>query len=152
MARSPEAGGKAEQKSPSRGTPLALMLAALVCVVLLVSYLGNAAWNLMRLGQFDANQFLAAATLPFPIARQPMPVWVELVSVVVFLLLIILVAVILRAAISQRARRDKSAPYAVAETADIFIADKTRITARPAPVAAHNPAKPAERNDAAPGQ
>ena len=152
MARSPEAGRKVATVAAARRASPALILAAIICVALVIAYLGNAAWNLMRLGQFDANQFLAAATLPFPIARQPMPVWVELVSVVVFLLLIILVAVTLRAAISQRARRDKSAPYAVAETADIFIADKTRITARPAPVAAHNPAKPAERNDAAPGQ
>jgi TRAP-type C4-dicarboxylate transport system permease small subunit len=139
MPRSPEAGGKVEQKTPSRRTSPALILAAVICVALLLAYLGNAAWNLMRIGQYDVGQFLAAATIPFPLTGQSLPQWVELASAVVFLLIVILTVITLRAAISRRARRDKSAPYAVAETADIFVADKTRITARPAPIASPKP-------------
>ena len=148
MPRSPEAGGKVEQRVPSRRTSPALILAAIVCVVLLVAYLGNAAWNLMGLGQFDASQFLAAATLPFPFKRQAVPLWVEIASAAAFLALVILTATLLRAALSGRARRAKSASYAVAETADIFLADKSRITARPAPIASP---QVATRDDTTPG-
>lgn len=147
MPRSPEMGGKVQQKPASRRTSPALILAAVVCVVLLITYLGNAAWNLMHISHYDTSRFLAAATLPFPMTQQPLPQWIELASAAVFLLLVILAAVTLRAATSGSARRDKSTPYAVAETADIFIADKTRITARPAPIASP---KPVERNDTMP--
>lgn len=147
MPRSPEANGKVENVSSSRRTSPALILAAIICVALLVAYLGNAAWNLIHLGQYDAQQFLAAVTVPFPLAQQAVPQWAELASAVVFVLLVALTTVTLRAAMSRRARRDKSAPYAVADTADIFIADTSRITARPAPVAAPTPV---ERSDALP--
>lgn len=147
MPRSPEAGGTVEKKAPSRRTSPALILAAVICVALLLAYLGNAAWNLIHSGQYDTSQFLAAATLPAPLLEQPLPQWVEYASAVVFLLIVILTATTLRAAISRRARRDRSAPYAVAETADIFIADKTRITARPAPTIAP---RSVERSDALP--
>ena len=151
MARSPEAGRKVATVAAARRASPALILAAIICVALVIAYLGNAAWNLTRLGQFDASQFLAAATLPFPIARQSAPQsapqWIEFVSAAVFLLLVALTALTLRAAIANRARRAKSNPYAVADTADIFIADKTRISARPAPIASP---KPIERNDTAP--
>ena len=147
MARSPEAGRKVATVAAARRASPALILAAIICVALVIAYLGNAAWNLTRLGQFDASQFLAAATLPFPIAPQSAPQWIEFVSAAVFLLLVALTALTLRAAIANRARRAKSNPYAVADTADIFIADKTRISARPAPIASP---KPIERNDTAP--
>ena len=147
MARSPEAGRKVATVAAARRASPALILAAIICVALVIAYLGNAAWNLTRLGQFDASQFLAAATLPFPIARQSAPQWIEFTSASVFLLLVALTALTLRAAIANRARRAKSNPYAVADTADIFIADKTRISARPAPIASP---KPIERNDTAP--
>ena len=147
MARTPEAGRKVATVAAARRASPALILAAIICVALVIAYLGNAAWNLTRLGQFDASQFLAAATLPFPIARQSAPQWIEFVSAAVFLLLVALTALTLRAAIANRARRAKSNPYAVADTADIFIADKTRISARPAPIASP---KPIERNDTAP--
>ena len=145
MPRSPEANGKVEKKAPSRRMSPALILAAVLCVALLLAYLGNAAWNLIHIGQYDTSQFLAATTLPVPLVRQTLPLWVELASAAIFLLIVILTAMTLRAALSRRARRDKSAPYAVAETADIFIADKTRITARPAPIASP---KPIERDGA----
>jgi hypothetical protein len=147
MARSPEAGRTVATAAVARRASPALILAAIICVALLLAYLGNAAWNLTRLGQFDASQFLAAATLPFPIARQPAPQWIEFVSAAVFLLLVALIAITLRAVITARSRRAKSSPYAVAETSDIFIADKTRISARPAPIASP---KPIERDDMPP--
>jgi len=141
-------GGKVEQKAPSRRTSPALILAAVVCVMLGLAYLANAAWNLIHISHYDTSRFLAAATLPFPMTQQPLPQWIEFASAAVFLLLVILATITLRAATSGSARRDKSTPYAVAETADIFIADKTRITARPAPIA---PPKPVEHNDPQPG-
>ncbi len=139
-------GGKVEQKPSSRRTSPALILAAVVCVVLLIAYLGNAAWNLMHISHYDTSRFLAAATLPSPMTQQPLPQWIEYASAAVFLLIVILTVMSLRAAISRRARRDRSVPYAVAETADIFIADKTRITARPAPI---SPPKPVMRDSVA---
>lgn len=147
MPRSLEAGGKVEKKASSRRTSPALILAAVICVALLLAYLGNAAWNLIHIGQYDTSQFLAAATLPVPLIEQSLPQWVEYASAVVFLLIVILTVMTLRAVISRSAHRDRSAPYAVAETADIFIADKTRITARPAPIVSP---KSVERSDALP--
>src|SRR5689334_7929097 len=93
MARSPEAGRKVATADAARRASPALIIAAVICAVLLIAYLGNAVWNLMRLGRFDASQFLAAATLPFPIARQSAPQWIEFASAAVFLLLVALTAI-----------------------------------------------------------
>lgn len=65
-----------------------------------------------------------------------MPSWIELaaaVAVVLLVLLIVLIILTLRATNRRRARR-QAGKYGIAETHDIFVADKTRITHRPVPL------------------
>ena len=64
-----------------------------------------------------------------------MPSWIELAAagaVLLLVLLIVLIILTLRATNRRRARR-QAGKFGIAETHDIFIADKTRITHRPAP-------------------
>lgn len=73
-----------------------------------------------------------------------MPSWIELASAAAVLLLILLIVLIilsLRAANRRRARR-QAGMYGIAETHDVFIADKTRISYRPAPVHESTPDTP----------
>ena len=73
-----------------------------------------------------------------------MPSWIELASAAAVLLLILLIVLIvlsLRAANRRRARR-QAGMYGIAETHDVFIADKTRITHRPAPLPGPTPNTP----------
>ena len=61
--------------------------------------------------------------------------WIELAAAAAVLLLILLIVLIiltLRATNRRRARR-QAGMFGIAETHDVFIADKTRITHRPAP-------------------
>lgn len=61
--------------------------------------------------------------------------WIELAAAAVALLLVLLIVLIIltvRATSRRRARR-QAGKYGIAETHDIFVADKTRITHRPAP-------------------
>jgi hypothetical protein len=62
--------------------------------------------------------------------------WIELAAAAAVLLLILLIVLIiltLRATNRRRARR-QAGMFGIAETHDVFIADKTRITHRPAPL------------------
>lgn len=65
-----------------------------------------------------------------------MPSWIELAAAAAVLLLILLIVLVIiltvRATTRRRARR-KAPTFGIAETHDVFIADKTRITHRPAP-------------------
>ncbi|HEY1390464.1 MAG TPA: hypothetical protein VGF38_18145 [Ktedonobacterales bacterium] len=77
-----------------------------------------------------------------------MPSWIELAAAAAVLLLVLLIVLILltlRATNRRRARR-QAGKYGIAETHDIFVADKTRITHRPAPLpeAAKAPEPPSE--------
>ena len=65
-----------------------------------------------------------------------MPSWIELAAAAAVLLLVLLIVIVLsilivRATGRRRARR-QAGKYGIAETHDIFVADKTRITHRPA--------------------
>lgn len=65
-----------------------------------------------------------------------MPSWIELAAAAAVLLLVLLIVLIiltLRATNRRRARRE-AGKYGIAETHDIFVADKTRITHRPVPL------------------
>ena len=134
MPRFPDAG---EKETPARRTSPMLLFFAGICLALIVAYLGNAAWNLIHLSRYDASQLLAAATLPAPVVAQPLPRWSALASAAVFLLLLVLATTCLRAI--RRTRRRKPAPYAQAETADVFIADPTRNALRPPPISLSTP-------------
>ncbi|HEY7339712.1 MAG TPA: hypothetical protein VH591_02425 [Ktedonobacterales bacterium] len=73
-----------------------------------------------------------------------MPSWIELAAAAAVLLLILLIVLIiltLRAANRRRARR-QAGMFGIAETHDVFIADKTRITHRPAPLSDPTPQTP----------
>ena len=63
--------------------------------------------------------------------------WIELAAAAAVLLLILLIVLVIiltvRATTRRRARR-KAPTFGIAETHDVFIADKTRITQRPAPL------------------
>jgi len=79
-----------------------------------------------------------------------MPSCIELAAaaaVLLLILLIVLIILIVRATKRRRARR-QAGMYGIAETHDVFVADKTRITHRPAPFptpgAAKTPAPPIE--------
>lgn len=82
-----------------------------------------------------------------------MPSWIELAAAAAVLLLVLLIVIVLiiltlRATNRRRARR-QAGKYGIAETHDIFVADKTRITHRPAPLpqatkASESPETPSE--------
>jgi hypothetical protein len=73
--------------------------------------------------------------------------WIELAAAAAVLLLVLLIVLIIltvRATSRRRARR-QAGKYGIAETHDIFVADKTRITHRPVPLpGATNPLEPPE--------
>jgi hypothetical protein len=67
-----------------------------------------------------------------------MPSWIELAAAAAVLLLVLLIVIVLsiltvRATSRRRARR-QAGKYGIAETHDVFVADKTRITHRPVPL------------------
>ena len=83
VSRSPEA----RKKIAPRRSPVRVILAVL-CAALILAYVASAVWNFLR--PSSAADILTAITLPAPLAAQPLPAWVPLVSVLVFLALVLL--------------------------------------------------------------
>lgn len=126
MSGPPAGDARMRTISPGR------VLLAVICIALALGYLANAGWNVWNLLQQphdDLGQMLAAATLPFPLARRVVPVWIEGASVAVFLLLALLALLSLGAFAGRRGRRSLS--DANDNSAVVFIADKSRAPLHP---------------------
>jgi len=65
-----------------------------------------------------------------------MPSWIELAAAAAVLLLILLIVLIILTlrGVNRRHARRQAGMFGIAETHDVFIADKTRITHRPTPL------------------
>jgi hypothetical protein len=65
-----------------------------------------------------------------------MPSRIELASAaaVLLLILLMLLSILALRALSRRRARHKVSPFGIADTHDVFIADKTRNVPRPAPL------------------
>jgi len=68
----------------SRRAPAALYNLALIGILLILGYMGNTAWNVIHLNDFDFTPLLAAATLPLPFKGQTVPRWIGVASAAVF--------------------------------------------------------------------
>ena len=112
--------------SKARGSA-PLVVAFVVLLLLIAGYLANALWNTLHLSRADGAALLAAVTLPAPLMDSAIPQWAEIASASVFLALVVLALLTMRAA-SNRRRRDAN-PFA-ADIADIYIAPTPRNTAR----------------------
>ena len=114
---------------PSKARGSAFLVVAFVVLLLLIAgYLANALWNTLHLSRADGPALLAAVTLPAPLMDSAVPQWAEFASAGGFLALAVLALVTLRAASSQRRRRNAN-PFA-ADTADVYIAPTPRNAAR----------------------
>lgn len=129
----PTARNANEQGARVRRASYGQAILASVSGMLLLAYLGNAAWNLLHLHFYDGAHLLTAMTLPFPLVAHPLSIWVELASGALFLLLLVLTVSSLSAA-RRRLRHRNTTLFAEADQADIFIADTSRTAHRLSPI------------------